>query len=513
MKRFLALLAALAIVLSMSAVAFAASDTLTIGLASDALFMDPSQQDETVTNTMGRYMFDGLVNNNAQDKAVPGLATSWKVDKDNVTWTFNLRKGVKFHDGSPFTADDVVFTIDNARKCIVKDFVDPIKEVRVINPYQIQIVTKAPYAVLLKSLAPVRILPKAYYTKVGAAKFNLAPIGTGPYWFKEWVKEDHILMTANNDYWKGAPKIKNVRMRPISNSATRTAALLTGEVDIIEDVPVRDVAKVKTTKGIDVVDFPSSRLIYLHVDAMRSKGPGIIGLDKNPFTDKRVRQALSMAIDRDAIVKVIMNGNAYVTNQLVLEGQGGYTNSMPKPVYDFAAAKKLLAEAGYPNGFKIYLDAPNGRYVNDGQVAQALTSQLTKAGFQIELRLHPKATFFDFVRPGDKSSLVMAGWSEPIDACEMGNVLFYTRGKDSGKGGSNRCHYSNPEYDKLLDAADATADVKKRNSLAAKSAVMLVKDYGIVPLYFQQDLYGKRSNVKFAPRIDKSILAYDMEVK
>ena len=513
MKKLALFLAIAALTMFTGTAAMAASDSLVIGLASDALFMDPSQQDETITNTMGRYMYDGLVNTDAKDKPYPALATSWSVDKDNVTWTFNLRNGVKFHNGDNFTADDVVFTIDNAKKSLLKNFVEPIKEVKVLSPTKIQIVTKDPCAVLLKMLAPLRILPKNYYTKVGAAKFNQAPVGTGPYKFGEWVKEDRIVLKANDSYWKGAPKIKTVKLRPISNSATRTAALLTGEVDIIEDVPVRDVAKVKAASGLGVVDHPSSRLIYLHVDANRPKAPGIIGLDKNPFNDPKVRQALSLAIDRDAIVKVIMNGNAYPTNQLVLEGQGGYTSSMPKPVYDLEKAKKLLAEAGYPKGFKVYLDAPNGRYVNDGQVAQALASQLTKAGIIIELRLHPKSTFFDFVRPGNKSSLVMTGWSEPVDACELGNVLFYTRDKNPNKGGSNRCHYSNAAYDKLLDDAGATADIKKRNAFAAKSAVLIVKDGGIVPLYFQQDLYGKKANISFTPRIDKSILAYDMAVK
>lgn len=243
-KKLFTLLAAALFALSAGTAAMAASDSIVIGLASDALFMDPSQQDETITNTMGRYMYDGLVNVDAKDKPHPALATKWSVDKDNVTWTFDLRKGVKFHNGDNFTADDVVFSIDNAGKGLIKNFVAPIKEVKVLSPTKIQIITKKPCAVLLKMLAPVRILPKNYYTKVGASKFNQAPIGTGPYKFAEWVKEDRIVLKANDAYWKGAPKIKNVKMRPISNSATRTAALLTGEVDIIEDVPVRDVAKV-----------------------------------------------------------------------------------------------------------------------------------------------------------------------------------------------------------------------------------------------------------------------------
>ncbi|MEG1799393.1 MAG: ABC transporter substrate-binding protein, partial [Synergistaceae bacterium] len=444
---------------------------------------------------------------------IPGLATSWKVAKDNVTWTFNLRKDVKFHDGSKFTADDVVFTIERNRNTLLKNFTSSIKSVKKINDNTVQITTNAPTAILLDSLAIIRILPKAYLTKVGDTKFNQAPIGTGSYKFVEWVKEDHITMAANESYWGGAPKIKKVIMRPITNSATRTAGLLTGELDIIEDVPVRDVNRVKKTSGFSVVDAPSQRLIYFHVDAMRAKGPGIIGLNKNPLTDIRVRKALSLAINRDTIVKMIMNGNAYATNQMVLKGVRGYVADLPKPLYEPSVAKKLLAEAGYPDGFKLYLDAPNGRYVNDGQVAQAIASQLTKVGFKVELRLHPKSTFFDFVRPGDKSSLVLTGWAEPIDSGEMGSVLFYTRGKNKAKGGSNRAHYSNPAYDKLIEQADATANPKKRAEILEKATRMIVGDYGIIPLYFQQDLYGKKDKVVFTPRTDKFLLPYYMDVK
>ena len=512
MKRFAAFLAVLALCLVMAAPA-AAEKSIVIGLASDALFMDPSQQDETITNTMGRYMYDGLLNNDALGLPRAALAESWTIGDDNLTWTFSLKKGVTFHDGSDFTAEDVAYTVEVCRTSLLKNFTASIDRVEVVDPYTVKIITKAPTAVLLESLAALRILPKAYRTKLGETAFNQAPVGTGPYVFVEWVKEDHISMKANEQYWGGSPKIKKVTFRPISNAATRTAALLTGEVDIIEDVPVRDVDKLKNTEGLSVVDRPSERLIYLHVDSHRPQGPGIIGLDKNPLADLRVRKALSLAINRDSIVKMIMNGNAYATNQMVLKGRRGYVEDMPAPKYDPEEAKKLLAEAGYPDGFKVYLDAPNGRYPNDGQVAQALASQLTKAGIQIELRLHPKTTFFDFVRPGDKSSLVMTGWSEPIDVGEMASVLFYTRGKNPAKGGSNRGHYANPGFDALVDEADGTADPGKRRVILEKAARMIVDDGGIVPLYFQQDLYGKKDAVVFEPRADKSILAYDMDVK
>ena len=512
MKRFAALFAVLALCLALAAPA-AAEKSIVIGLASDALFMDPSQQDETITNTMGRYMYDGLLNNDALGVPRAALAESWTIGDDNLTWTFSLKKGVTFHDGSDFTAEDVAYTVEVCRTSLLKNFTASIDRVEVVDPYTVKIITKAPTAVLLESLAALRILPKAYRTKLGETAFNQAPVGTGPYVFVEWVKEDHIAMKANEQYWGGSPKIKKVTFRPISNAATRTAALLTGEVDIIEDVPVRDVDKLKNTEGLSVVDRPSERLIYLHVDSHRPQGPGIIGLDKNPLADLRVRKALSLAINRDSIVKMIMNGNAYATNQMVLKGRRGYVEDMPAPKYDPEEAKKLLAEAGYPDGFKVYLDAPNGRYPNDGQVAQALAGQLTKAGIQIELRLHPKTTFFDFVRPGDKSSLVMTGWSEPIDVGEMASVLFYTRGKNPAKGGSNRGHYANPGFDALVDEADGTADPEKRRVILEKAARMIVDDGGIVPLYFQQDLYGKKANVAFEPRADKSILAADMDVK
>ncbi len=512
MKRFAAFLAVLALCLVMAAPA-AAEKSIVIGLASDALFMDPSQQDETITNTMGRYMYDGLLNNDALGLPRAALAESWTIGDDNLTWTFSLKKGVTFHDGSDFTAEDVAYTVEVCRTSLLKNFTAAIDRVEVVDPHTVKIITKAPTAVLLESLAALRILPKAYRTKLGETAFNQAPVGTGPYVFVEWIKEDHIAMKANKQYWGGAPKIEKVTFRPISNAATRTAALLTGEVDIIEDVPVRDVDKLRKTEGISVVDRPSERLIYLHVDSHRPQGPGIIGLDKNPLTDVRVRKAMSLAINRDSIVKMIMNGNAYATNQMVLKGRRGYVEDMPAPKYDPEEAKKLLTEAGYPDGFKVYLDAPNGRYPNDGQVAQALASQLTKAGILVELRLHPKTTFFDFVRPGDKSSLVMTGWSEPIDVGEMASVLFYTRGKNPAKGGSNRGHYANPGFDALVDEADGTADPEKRRVILEKAARMIVDDGGIVPLYFQQDLYGKKDAVVFEPRADKSILAYDMDVK
>jgi peptide/nickel transport system substrate-binding protein len=222
---------------------------------------------------------------------------------------------------------------------------------------------------------------------------------------------------------------------------------------------------------------------------------------------------MSLGIDRETIVRVTMNGNGYPTGQMLLEDKRGYLKDLPVPEYNPDKAMELLKEAGYEKGFKVKLDAPNGRYPNDAQIAQAIASQLAKIGVEIEPILHPKTTFFDYVRPGDKSSLVMTGWSEEIDTGSMANTLFYSRGKNPAKGGSNRCHYSNDEYDKLIDEADETADIAKRTELVERSARIILDDVGIIPLLFNQDIYGLKTKVRFTPRADKSILVFEMDVE
>ncbi|MDR1978457.1 MAG: ABC transporter substrate-binding protein [Synergistaceae bacterium] len=501
------------VVLLSASAAWAAEKSIVVGLASDTLFLDPQQQNETITNAITQHVYESLIAASPDgSELVPTLAESWEIAPDQLTWTFHLRKGVKFSDGTPFTAEDVKFTFERAGKFLVKNRVGSIKDIEVVDDHTLKIVTKMPDAVLLDNLELLKIMSKAYTEKVGDDEVNLKPMGTGPYVCVEWVKEDHITLEANKNYWGGAPAISHVRFRPITNAATRTAALLTGEVDLIEDIPVRDVDRVKKTEGIKVSERPGMRLIYMHIDANREPTPGIDG-PVNPMKDVRVRRAMSLGIDRQAIVDVIMNGNGYPTGQMLIEGKRGYLKDLPVPEHNPDKAKELLKEAGYEKGFKVKLDAPNGRYPNDAQVAQAIASQLAKVGIEIDPILHPKSTFFDYVRPGDKSSLVMTGWSEEIDTGAMANTLFYTRGKNPAKGASNRCHYSNDEYDRLIDEADQTADVAKRAELLTESTRVILDDVGIIPLFFNQDIYGSKAKVKFTPRANKYILAYELDVE
>ncbi|MDR2137450.1 MAG: ABC transporter substrate-binding protein, partial [Synergistaceae bacterium] len=247
--------------------AWGAEKSIVIGLASDTLFLDPQQQNETITNAITRHVYDPLISYSPDGSTLrPVLAESWELAPDQLTWTFHLRKGVKFSDGTPFTAEDVKFTFERAQKNLVKNRLAAVDKIEVVDDHTLKIVTKAPTAVLLDNLELLKIMSKAYTEKVGDDEVNLKPMGTGPYVCVEWIKEDHITFAPNKNYWGAPPAISNVRFRPITNAATRTAALLTGEVDLIEDIPVRDVDRMKKAEGIKVLERPGMRLIYMHID-------------------------------------------------------------------------------------------------------------------------------------------------------------------------------------------------------------------------------------------------------
>ncbi len=512
-KKLLRSLVFVCLTLCTAAPASAAEKSITIGLISDTLFMDPHQQQELVTTAITRHIYDPLLAESADgSKLEPMLAESWELAPDQLTWTFKLRKGVKFSDGSPFTAEDVKYSIWRTAQFLGKTLVMTIGEVVIVDPHTVKLITKAPDGALPDKLAKLCIMSKAYTTKVGDEAVNLKPMGTGPYVLAEWVKQDHISLALNPNYWGRQPAIANVRFKPISNAATRTAALLSGEVDLADDIPVRDLARLQKTKGMDLVVRPGRRLIYMQIDGTREPTPGIDG-PKNPMKDLRVRQAISLGIDRRAIVKITLNGNGYPTGQLVQQGKRGNIPGLPVPEYNPKKAKQLLKEAGYEQGFALRMDGPVDSYLNDAQVVQAIAGQLAKIGIKVEPILHPRATFLAYVRRGEKTSLVMAGWPEEMDFGAMGNIFYYTRGKNPAKGGSNRCHYSNPAFDKLLDDADATADIARRTQLLEEAARLVLHDVGVIPLYFSQDIYGKKNTIKFTPRANKFIMADELDIE
>lgn len=498
---------------TLSGMAFAKE--LTVGLTSDAVNLDPQAGEELSSNILFYHIYDPLVRRNADLSFGPGLAESWDLT-DDTTWVFKLRKGVKFHNGEEFKASDVVFTLDRLKKSLMANLGANIASFKAIDDYTVEIKTPRPYAVLPNDLAAVLILNEKYAKEVGDEQLDLKPVGTGPYKLVEWVKEDHITLAANPDYYAGAPKIDEVTFRPITNGATRTAALLTGEVDVIQDLNVRDVDRVKADDRYKVMTKPSLLNVVVSIDH-REKSP-TIALDKNPMTDRRVREAMVRAIDVAAINKIIMNGLSTPSEQYVPASHTGYVDGASfRDMYpfDLEKAAQLMAEAGYADGFTVTLDTTNNRYVNDQQIAQALASMLGKIKIDLKLNLMPKSNFFGYIRvPSDKSSMIMSGWDVPSgDGGSMYSVMFYSRDKKEGYGQVNRGSYSNPKVDELIDKADATPKLEERDAYLQEVTKILMQDIPMIPIHYEQDLYAAKTNVEMTPRADKFLWAYEIDVK
>lgn len=494
--------------------ALAQDKSVTIGLTSDPSHLYPLAGEELSSNIMYYHLYDPLVKRGADLSFGPGLAESWE-NVDETTWRFKLREGVTFHNGNAFTAADVVYTVNKARESIRPDLVANIAQISAVDDLTVEIKTPKPYAVLPNDLAELLILDEEYTSATGDEQMDLKPMGTGPYMLGEWIKEEKLTLKAFDAYWAGAPVIKNVTFRPISNPATRTAALLTGEVDVIQDLAVRDVDRVKREEGFSVVTRPSLLNVVLAMD-MRENSPTIDG--PNPMTDQRVRQAIAHAVDVEAINKIVMNGLATPSDQYVPASHIGYVDGMNfREMYplDIEKAKALMAEAGHADGFTMTLDATNNRYVNDAQIAQALASMLAKIGVTLELNIMPKSNFWGYIRvPTENSSFIMSGWDVPAgDAGSMYGALFYTRDKKEGYGQVNRGSYSNAEMDALVDKADATPSIEERDAYLQDATKILMADIPMIPVHYEQDIYAVRDGVTLEPRVDKFLWAYDMDVE
>ncbi|RVT86948.1 ABC transporter substrate-binding protein [Rhodobacteraceae bacterium CCMM004] len=487
--------------------------SLTIALTADASHMDPQAGEELSSNIMFYHIYDPLVRRDADLQFGPGLAESWEL-VDDTTWRFKLREGVKFHDGDTLQASDVVFTLDRLKASLMSNLAANIASYSAVDDLTVEIVTPQPYAALPNDLAAILILSEDHLAEVGDDGLERNPMGTGPYKLVEWVREDKVQLEAFDDYYMGEAEVEHVTFRPITNPATRTAALLTGEVDIVQDLAVRDVDRVKNEEGFEVVTRPSLLNLVLALD-MREESPTIEG--PNPMTDVRVREAMARAVDVDTLSKAIMNGLSTPSDQYVPASHVGHVDGLnfrEKYPFDVDRAKELMAEAGYPDGFTLTLDATNNRYVNDAQIAQALAAMLAKIGVTVELNVMPKSNFWGYIRvPTENSSFIMSGWDVPSgDAGSMYGALFYTRDTREGYGQVNRGSYSNPEVDALVDKADSTAKIDERDGYLQEATKILMDEIPMIPVHYEQDIYAARDGVAFTPRTDKFLWAYSMDV-
>ena len=494
-----------------------AESALIHGASSEPRSLDPYFHQETPTNSMNKNIHDCLLDYDSELNVVPALAEKWE-NPDDLTWVFHLRKGVTFHDGTPFTAADVKFSIERCKNWAKSGFkatVSQISSVDVIDDHTVKITTPSPFGILPRKLAQVMILSKKFVEEQGEEYISDHANGTGPYRLKEWVKGDHLTLEANENYFRGVPRIKTVTLRPLTNDPTRTAALLSGEVHIIDDVPVRDVDRIKADKGVEVVSRPSLRLIYLQMDHDRPDSPKVkSATGKNPLMDVRVRKAIYLGIDEDAIVKHVMNDFAVPASQFYPREVFGYDESVKRPAHDPQKAKELLKEAGYPDGFELTLDSPNDRYVNDEKIAQAVASSLAKIGLKVNVNAIPKKTFFPMTDRRE-TSFFLIGW-----ACGDGDASAYLDGiahsydKDKGYGRYNRGRYSNPKVDELIEASSATLKQEERlKSMQEAQRIALLQDQSVIPLHYQVDLYAKSNKLTWQPRADHYLWYYDMSFK
>lgn len=495
----------------------AKAQDLTVALGASVTSLDPHFHALQTNNNIAAHVFNMLIEQDESQRLKPGLALSW-TPKDDNTWAIKLRPGVKFHDGSDFTAEDVLATIKRIpwvpnSPSPFTIYTKAIKDVVVLDPLTIEIKTDGPYPLLPNDLSSFYIVSKKA-VEAPSDDFNkmTAAIGTGPYKFAEYTRGERIVLDRNEAYWGEKPEWKKVTFRLITNPAARVAALLSGDVQMIEAVPTADIDQLKKNANITLAQAPSNRVIYLHMDHQRDATPFVADkagkpLPKNPLKDLRVRQALSMAISRDGIVERVMEGVAIPASQLLADSFFGTSPNLKPMKFDPDAAKKLLADAGYPNGFAITIHGPNDRYINDGRIIQTIAQMWSRIGLDAKVEAMPWATFAGKAS-NQEYSIFLVGWgSSTGETSGSLRALVATYNRDTGMGSANRGRYSNPEMDKVLAEALKTVDEKKRAALLATASELSMNDVGIIPLHYEVSTWALKKGLTYVGRADQQTMA------
>jgi peptide/nickel transport system substrate-binding protein len=513
MKKFKLMLVAAASAAVLAAPAYA--QTLRWAAQNDIITLDPHSQNHATTSAILQHSYEGLVRYNAKYEVEPSLATKWTYISPTQV-RFELRKGVKFHDGTPFTADDVVFSFGRVKNPngTMGVFVTGVSEIRKVDSHTVDLILSGPNPILLRNLVSFFIMSEAWAKKnnsVNVADFknkeesfaSRNAIGTGPYRITGWTPEQRITMTINNDWWdKHTGNVKDVIYTPIKSDPTRVAALLSGDVDMLTDLPTQDISRLRQDSKLKVVDGPEVRTIYLAPDlgSPELKHSNIKG--KNPFADKRVRQALSLAIDREAIRRTTMRGLSIPAALIVAPGVNGHEEALDKPApANVDAAKKLLADAGYPNGFEVRLSCPNNRYVNDEEICQNVVAMWARVGVKAQLAAENMVTFIQKVQNFD-SSIYLLGWGvATYDAQYSLQSLIRTR-TTGADGNFNFSKISDPVVDRLTDAMKTETDVTKRNAMIREALVRTRDEMLVIPLHHQVRPWAMKAGVTTIHRSD-----------
>jgi peptide/nickel transport system substrate-binding protein len=501
----------------------AAAERLRWASQGDALSLDPHANNETMTLRFLSNVYDALVTRDQNLQIVPWLATEWKVIEP-TRWRFTLRRDVVFHEGGKMTADDVIFSVKRAgsQTSGVSSHAAGIKAVEKLDDYTIDIVTEAPRPILLSQLTNIYIMDRAW-----AEKNNSIPVannnaglsgyttlnenGTGAFRVKERVPAQRTVLVRNESWWnKAEGNVTEVVFTPIGAAGTRLAAFLSGELDMINPVPLQDVERIKGTAGLKVVELPEIRTMYFGMNQVLDK---LSTGEANPFKDHRVREAVYRAIDIEAIKRVVMRGASTPTGLLVGPGVSGYDKALDvRLAYDPAKAKALLTEAGLPNGFSFQLQCPNDRYVNDEAICVAASSMLARVGIKANLSIQTKSIHFQKLQTQDVD-MYMQGWaSNSYDAYEAFFYNLVTRDTDQpvvklaeGQGTWNAGRWRSPAFDQLMQRIGSEVDLVKRQALIVEAHKIYVSEIAIIPLHQQWIAWGLRTTVDVAPLADDSV--------
>jgi peptide/nickel transport system substrate-binding protein len=498
MRRLFALLT----LLTMTVAAHAGD--LRIGRATEHGSLDPLYSDLGSDVATAENMFESMIRFDAKLRIQPSLAISWKLI-DPLTWEIKLRPGVTFHDGSTLTAGDVVYSLNRARNVPnspgpLASFVRPVKEAEIVDPLTLRIHTVAPTPLLMDMIGRIFVLPASLGPTVANEDFNSgrAMIGTGPYRFKSSAPGDNVTWTAYSGYWGGKPEFGTVMVKFLANPAARSAALLSGAVDVIEQIPPSDIGVFQKRDDLTLYDAVSTRVVYIGMDQGRDESPFITDKDgkamtANPLKDRRVRLALSKMINRQAIVERVLSGAGEATGQIVPDGMGGHDPALKPVALDPAGAKQLLADAGYPDGFGLTLHSSNNRFPNDSQLAQALGQMFSRGGIHVNgVEVVPYNVYAPAATQRKYSVFIFSYGSVASSSLNGLSGVLATYDAAKGTGSLNRARYSNTAFDEVLRRASAEFDETKRGALLAEATRIAMDDAAILPIYWQKLYWAAR---------------------
>ena len=478
----------------------------------DPTTLDPQWHEETPAYNVLLNIYDTLLFRDKDLRIIPWLATSWKLVTP-TTWEFKLRKGVKFHNGEAFDAEAVKFSLDRLR--------DPklgnrqagnfrlVTSVDVVDTFTVRIITSKPFPTMENQLAlRGAVMAPKHFAGKDKTFADRNPVGTGPYKFVRWAKDDQLVLEANDGWWGGAPKVKTIVYRPIPEHAVRVAALQGGEVDIAVNIPPHLVPIIDKHPKLYISKAPSVRTIFIPIYTSQfDTANKPVGPVDGPTKDKRVRQAIIAAANPDEIIKTVLEGQAIRTATPLTSKHFGFDKALAPVKQDPDRVKKLLAEAGFPNGIDLTLNSPDGRYLKDKEVAEAVGGQLTRAGIRTRVRTFEWTTYLNqMVYIHKANPMYLIGWGNTTwDADGTLTPLF--------RSGNPLANNHNPDFDGMMDEAQTTVDPKRRQEIYARGQRLMLDDGAVLPLYQQMDLYGVNKRVTFQALSSEQIIGAWLSLK